>query len=385
MRNGFLGTVALLCAGAALAPAQAPPLVRLGTPVPLHEAVRLQRPVVADSAQPLPVILRTSASETPTIYRAAVDPLFESAPPPPPGPGGPPTAPPGPLLVPACPAASCDQHFWVSGEYLMWWVKNGPMPVDDASYGAFSGLRLNSGAWLGSAQRFGLEGSGFLLERRSTGVTAAGTLNVPPIVILTGVGSVSSSSQLYGAEANGLFNLYRDDRFHADLLGGFRYVGLQESLKAYAAGTFIFGGIVQTGSAGARLLAQNNFYGGQVGARAGLHLGRWVADVTGKVGLGVVREGLTASAVATDNVLGTSGFDRRSSHNDFAVVPEVEVRVGFDITRNLHTFVAYDFLYLSKVARPGNQNFASFLSPAPTATTTDFWAQGISFGLEFTY
>jgi hypothetical protein len=285
---------------------------------------------------------------------------------------------------PACPS-SCSERFWISGEHLLWWVKDEPLPFENASFGAFSGVRMTVGAWIDPASRFGVELSGFTLERRTTSAGIAGILDVPPLVLVNGAASVSVNSQLYGGEISGLFNLCRSDRFHADLLGGFRYLGLQEGLNAYAAGDIIFMGVADTGSAAARVLAQNNFYGGQIGARAGTHFGRWSADVSGKLGIGAMCEGVNVSAVATGPVLGTTGFNRRSSRNEFALVPELEVRVGYNITQHFHAFVAYDLLFLNHVARPGDQNIASYLGTTPTVNSSDFWAQGVSLGLEFTY
>jgi hypothetical protein len=46
-------------------------------------------------------------------------------------------------------------------------------------------------------------------------------------------------------------------------------------------------------------------------------------------------------------------------------------------------FAAYDFLYLSEVVRPGDQIDHNLVpSPLPIFNRTDFWAQGVSFGLE---
>jgi hypothetical protein len=85
------------------------------------------------------------------------------------------------------------------------------------------------------------------------------------------------------------------------------------------------------------------------------------------------------------------------------VVPELGLKLGYQITPNIKFTVGYSFLYWSEVVRPGDQINpfvnSNFLAPrssfpggvpgpqAPTfvGKTTDFWAQGVSLGLEFKY
>ena len=122
------------------------------------------------------------------------------------GPPDPPR-PDAPTVVPAPAACSidgplacspdCDRapanRFWVGQEYLLWWIKDGPLPFpvvttgdpndpipgalgqpgtrplfggNGLDYGIFSGLRVYAGAWLIADGTIGLEGSGFLLDRR---------------------------------------------------------------------------------------------------------------------------------------------------------------------------------------------------------------------------
>jgi hypothetical protein len=88
----------------------------------------------------------------------------------------------------------------------------------------------------------------------------------------------------------------------------------------------------------------------------------------------------------------------------FAVVPELGVNVGFQLTNHLRAFAGYNFLYWSSVLRPGDQidrglnelaipNFGSqpgtpagdSRRPAVPFRDSDFWAQGVNFGLEFRY
>ena len=86
----------------------------------------------------------------------------------------------------------------------------------------------------------------------------------------------------------------------------------------------------------------------------------------------------------------------------FGVVPEVGLKLGYDVTDHLRLFVGYDFLYLNNVVRPGDQidlrvnpNFQPSAAgpgpgggprvPAVLFRTTDYWAQGLNFGLLYRY
>jgi hypothetical protein len=82
--------------------------------------------------------------------------------------------------------------------------------------------------------------------------------------------------------------------------------------------------------------------------------------------------------------------------NTFSIMPELGVTLSYDITCRLRASVGYTFLYWNNVARPGDQidrNLAQ-LPPEPPVPgggpafafrTTDFWAQGMNFGLAYTF
>jgi len=82
------------------------------------------------------------------------------------------------------------------------------------------------------------------------------------------------------------------------------------------------------------------------------------------------------------------------------VVPEVGVQLSVRITDWVYATVGYSFLYLSDVARPGDQvdrnvnvqpvpaGVPALIPPAappPTFRSTNFWAQGLDIGLRFSF
>ena len=90
----------------------------------------------------------------------------------------------------------------------------------------------------------------------------------------------------------------------------------------------------------------------------------------------------------------------RHQQEELAFMPEVGVNLGWQMTRRLKVFAGYSFLWISKVARAGEQidpviNTAQYpirsgdsplVNPARPAfpfNQSDFWAQGLNAGLEF--
>lgn len=349
---------------------------------------------------------------------------------------------------PACyPADGCDRcsRFWIGSEYLLWWVKGQPVPVPLATanagaapvlgapgtvllygnssqdMGTFSGLRITAGGWVNDARTVGLEASGFLLEQRTnttfigTDATGAPPLGLP-FVTPAGVNSVSVASapgfgvgsitvanttRLWGYEADGLVNVARNQRWELDLLGGYRHMDLSEKLTFD--NPFVFVGSGVSNPFHDIFQTRNQFYGGQLGARVGFNRSRLHLNATGKLALGVNHEevnifgtstiippGGPISATAGGAYTSPSNIGR-TTHNEFAVLPQVTLQAGYDLTEHLRATIGYDFLYLNQVVRPGIEidprfgvaNGVAF--PQSKFEKTDFWAQGISFGLELRF
>jgi hypothetical protein len=350
--------------------------------------------------------------------------------------------------------------FWVSGEYLLWWIKGGSLPplvttspvgTPRAAAGVLgvpgtvvlfgagatseeerSGGRFTAGFWFDQDQTLGLEGAFLFLGDRSlnfiNGSTGTPILARPFFDVVTGRESselvafpgliagnvaVRSSSELWGAELNLRSNLWRGNCWRLDVLGGFRYLGLKEELSVNENLTVPSGALA--GSAIGVMdsfRTRNNFYGGQIGLDFELRRGRWSLDMLGKIAFGDSHETATINGSTSFSVpgsvttiqpggllaqptnIGHFGVDR------FAIVPEAGVKVSYKFTESIRGFVGYSFLYQSDVIRPGSvidrgvnvtqlpsQLGPGMLSGPPRPSvmlrSTDFWAQGISFGLEF--
>src|SRR5262249_15763054 len=87
------------------------------------------------------------------------------------------------------------------------------------------------------------------------------------------------------------------------------------------------------------------------------------------------------------------------SSDAFAVIPEFGLNVGYQVTQHVRLTAGYNFLLLNDFWRAGNQidlNVNPNLIPPSTPTAgparppffgneSDFWVQGVQFGLEFRF
>jgi hypothetical protein len=242
---------------------------------------------------------------------------------------------------------------------------------------------------------------------------------------LQGGVAAETTTRLWGAEANLSSLVVRRDAFRATALAGFRYLSLRESLSLDESFTPIgqpldpgfVGGPVDLGQSVTvlnRFATRNDFYGGQLGVRLE-YLGELFSlGVTTKVALGGTSQRIdvsgssilftpgAASQTAPGGVLALPSNSGQRDYTAFSVVPEVGVNLGIQLTPWARATIGYTFLYWTDVVRPGDQvdrvvdratvptleQFvpgASGTRPAPLHVQTDFWAQGISFGLEFRY
>src|SRR5262249_22624318 len=155
-----------------------------------------------------------------------------------------------------------------------------------------------------------------------------------------------------------------------------------------------------------RFHTYNHFYGGQVGCRAQWHGDGIDVGVTGKLAFGATQwlaliDGFTnlntPGMPPTTNVGGILAQPTNSGRffqSSFGVIPEFGLDVGYWLTPQLRISLGYEFLYWSRVARPGNQidttvnpaqvprdpNFGNGLGDARPAfqfRQSDFWAQGL--------
>ncbi|MFO0902489.1 MAG: BBP7 family outer membrane beta-barrel protein [Pirellulales bacterium] len=194
--------------------------------------------------------------------------------------------------------------------------------------------------------------------------------------------------------------------YKVELTGGYRYLRLDDNLSINedlatipGPGTFNLTDSFST---------QNEFHGLEIGMLLQTRRGRWSMDWTSRVAIGntngtstifgqtIIDNGQQATTYQGGLLAQTSNIGTYSA-SDFAVVPELGVNLGFDLSPRFRVLVGYSLIYWSRVLRagdqidrevnpnlipPANQPITGALRPEQAFVWTDFWAQGFSVGLE---
>jgi hypothetical protein len=264
---------------------------------------------------------------------------------------------------------------------------------------------------------------------------------------------VTTSTETWGVEASAVWNLFRttpDSKWYVstDLVIGYKFLELKEDLAVITntnvnvtTTTPVYGissttGFpIQTGTittpvsvpvAGItvtapgsilitdRFTTNNLFNGTTVGFREEIRYGMFSLDTVAKVGLGDMHEVLqvigSTNTVSSTGAVGAAygGLYANASnigrftHDEFSVIPEIQMNLGINLTHSLSFFVGYNFMYMNNVIRPGSQMnpnidstsvpFSSSYgvsgqAPAPQNrfVLTDYWLMGANFGMSFKY
>jgi hypothetical protein len=230
--------------------------------------------------------------------------------------------------------------------------------------------------------------------------------------VLQGRVSVDSSSEVYSGAILARHNVGLGPLGRIDLLGGYRYFRLQETLRARENLTSIDpGGLVPrdtTFDLSDRFATENDFHGGEIGISAQFDRDFVSLEVLAKVALGNLRrqthvEGQTTVTVpglppqvAPGGLLAVPTNIGSYADNDFAVLPEFGFTGTVLLTRRLSFVCGYSLMFLNNVARTGDQidrivnpsqiGGRPLVGPARPQFSfagSDFWTQGLNFGLDY--
>jgi hypothetical protein len=314
-------------------------------------------------------------------------------------------------------------------------------------YGMASGFRVAAG--YGSPDgSWGLEGTFFALEKRSDDFHATSDAAGNPVLVrpatnaldgrptgevvafpgaFSGQMAIHSESTFWGADAYFVCPIYCDccHTMNAELLAGFVYLDLREDLTVGQITNILPGGV--SGFDGGFLFApttlgiadhfgtRNQFWGGEVGGQGETMFNNFFLNASFKLGIGVTHEvanieGFTRETAANGTSVtvpgGVSALPNNIGHNtrnEFALMPEVTVNFGVELTKWARVWIGYTFLYWTDVIRPGDEvntpvnpaqvptslTFGAVQPapsrPIPVFTRTDFWAQGLNVGVAFRY
>lgn len=347
----------------------------------------------------------------------------------------------------------------VRAEYLLWWSESYRVPalVTTSSAGTppttagvlgepttsilFGGGRINSDAhsggrftlnyWFDDCRLAGFEATYLGIGRDTTRFGATSDdwpiLARPYFDVTTGaeaamlvahpdylIGSITATSSTEFQSAEVLFRraLMRRCGYGIDFVLGWRFARLDESLRvahssqwSEAQGPIVVG---TTKDVFDLFDTKSQFHGAELGVLFNERYGPWSLDLLMKVGLGNTRsevfiDGQTVTTVPdagsapfTGGLLAQETNMGHYSQDDFAVIPELGVTLGYNVTCRLRLTFGYTFIYWHKVARPGDQidrNVSQLPPEAPAGAqrpefalrTSDYWAQGLNVGLEYRF
>jgi hypothetical protein len=299
---------------------------------------------------------------------------------------------------------------------------------DDVDFGAMAGVRIMAGAWFDNG-RMGAEIGGFCLFRKSgdgfsstQGVPGSAGLYIPayrpdlgregavsyfdPVSGFSGNLNVTTEAQLCGAEANLLNSVLRNECVSVDVLCGVRYLQLNERLREFGVSSDLI--LFNTFTSIDEFNTRNQFLGGQVGAQGTIRSGWFFANIRGTFAAGANYQTVELSGnsqltgTATGNFVGgfftqPSNVGRRTEC-DLSFVPQASIKLGFNCFGCATVFAGYDCLYWYRTVRPGDQIDRRVdtpiplgglvpVQPSPTAffNQRNFWAHGVSVGIDLRY
>lgn len=299
-----------------------------------------------------------------------------------------------------------------------------------------NGFRINSTWWF--APNWGLDGSFFLLGTAGTTTTFAtppGDLIARPFYDvndhmqsaeiatqrgeLNGGLAVGTQSLFWGADLNIRHPLWEIDgiNLRVDGILGYRFLDLTESLDIAERTIGVSTApVVAARSVNAALLdsfrTKNQFDGAQMGFIFENDTGPWNFQLKTKLSLGasnqnVSIQGSQTQYTSTGQISSVGGLYALNSNSGnysqtkFAYAPEVGFNIGYTFNEHWRIFAGYNMIYWSSVMRPGDQidqrldvnripgfsspNSAGGVYPVVPFRDTSFWAQGVSFGIQFSW
>lgn len=357
-------------------------------------------------------------------------------------------------------------QFWAEAEYLYWQFRDSPEPIPFVTEGprvrngapvlgqpgtkvilggkdikdnGHSGGRFALGYWLDECHDFGGEISYlFLLNNSnpksvfSNGQTGSPFLAIPFINANTnqesstnlaiagqfsGKGKLKIENDMQSVELNGLAKLAWDQCYDIYGLAGFRYWNFYETLT-FSTNSPSVNPPLDVFKTKDKFKANNQFYGGQIGADVQGYWNCFSLKVQGKIALGAMVKRTSIRGLLETNDYNNFGAVQdffagyfalptnkgSKTNTKFAVIPEVAVKLKYHFNNGLSLQVGYTFLYANEVQWTGNmidRVINPTQAPAITGTTSttvvgvrrpkrlfetkSFWAQGLNAGVRYDF
>jgi Putative beta barrel porin-7 (BBP7) len=230
-------------------------------------------------------------------------------------------------------AGSCDgecrpcRRAWVSAAFYFGCMKD----LTDINRGFAYGVQIGAGYWFDDTKTTGIEASIFNTHDTYHAVQLDGTLVTSPVTYTS-------------TDVNLRSELWEYEKVRVDGLIGYRYVQLHEKLTVTTP-TFL-----------SDVSTRNGVSAFQVGSVADYRVGSYFAEALFKLAFGRNSETVSINGV-------------RTTDGTMCVIPELGVRIGYQLGQGCWGTIGYTFQYMSDVVRPDRGE-------------TDFFLHGLVVGFE---
>lgn len=304
-----------------------------------------------------------------------------------------------------------------------------------------SGARFSLGYWFDDSQRLGAEVNYLYLPGKSISksvfsdgsatsaylaapyfnenTNSESSVSIANPGVFAGTAQLKLNNSMQNAELNVIALIPRDDcSMTLSMLGGFRYWNFDEQLSFKTDSPNVAPFPSDVFLTTDKFEAKNNFYGGQVGLKLDYACYQFFFSLKGKVAVGTMhQEAKINGSLQTNDYKGFGVVETypggyftmptnlgKHKHDCFAVIPEANINFGYHFTDHLSLRVGYTFLFVNNVLWAGNE-IDRTINPTQSSALTDsanpvlvgearpkalmkssnFWAQGLNVGLEFSF
>ncbi len=305
---------------------------------------------------------------------------------------------------------------------------------DGIPTGLITGYSLSGGMYLDQCQKIGVGGRVFGIfqnvqseTRTSDGSTSLGIpfFNNDPLVagedaylvaynagvpVSSGTVTARADLNMIGAEASGFFLLGRSSDHRVDLVSGYTYNKLKDSMSLVTVTRDEFtGNLIPDGTVFTTndlFATENNFHGAHLGMLSSVVHKRISLSTLAKVSFGSMNQAVSIRGFTDRSVFNPASFPggiltqqsniTEFNRNTFAFIPEMKLKLGYGLSENIQLSVGYSFMYWSSVALAGNQidrtvditqamGGAASNRPAFNFEDSGYWMHGVDLGLTMTY
>ncbi|HEX3146867.1 MAG TPA: BBP7 family outer membrane beta-barrel protein [Gemmataceae bacterium] len=301
-----------------------------------------------------------------------------------------------------------------------------------------SGVLLRGGMWMDACHTWGLEVSGFCIPEQNNSrgfnsnqfpVLARPFRDVNPggpnseflafPGLSTGAITIENKTELCGATIAARCPFWSGCCWRVDGVAGLGCLDLKEEVTIVETprGTpnnpFVGGANTQFIATDA-FKTQNKFCGAFAGLEASYNYGCWTIGALANVGIGCNHQSIDINgnqiaipatgrpSTTAGGLLAVPGRNiGRFTKNECSVVSQVGLNLGYQCTEHIQIFGGYTCLYWTNVIRPGEQidpvldinripNFSRGVAatsnrPVAPFNQQNFWAQGVSLGVRFSW